>query len=119
MPKRPEVLAGLTQGQKIQVQTMTELELQGAVSDAAMLLGWTVKHIRDSRGQDWVGMPDLLVYRLGVCFWVELKRFGQVATPIQLQQIIGLREAGQKVYVWTPLHWVTGEIEAVLNGDIP
>lgn len=43
------------------------------VVDYARLRGWQVAHVRDSRGQDTDGLPDLILARNGLVILAELK----------------------------------------------
>lgn len=103
---------------------MTEAELQEAVITVARALGFRVAHFRHAqtaRGvrtamQGDVGFPDLTLAGHGRLLFVELKsKTGTVA----FEQRVWLTElglAGVEVYVWRPIDWTTGRIEAVLRG---
>lgn len=51
----------------------TEADFQTWVVDYARRHGWLVAHLRDSRGQDAVGLPDLIMARRGLVILAELK----------------------------------------------
>lgn len=99
-----------------EAQAISEAELSEWVIDLATMLGWTVFHARDSRGQRLVGLPDLELVRDRQRLRVELKREKGKLTANQEETIAKLRRSGETVHVWRPSDWVSGEIERVLRG---
>ena len=52
---------------------MSEAAWQTWIVNTARARGWLVAHLRDSRGQDATGMPDLVLARGGLVILAELK----------------------------------------------
>lgn len=67
----------------------------------AQLLGWECTHVRDSRGQDFEGMPDYLCTRERVV-WVELKRQADRLNLRQVDRAAQLIAAGAEYYAVRP-----------------
>lgn len=115
-----------TEPQVIQAQRMSEAQLQAAVIELAERLGYLVYHTYDSR-RSQAGFPDLvLAHSAGRLIFAELKtERGRMSAPQRrwldalaqsrlARAIVGWSEAYQ-VHVWTPQHWLSGEIERVLT----
>ena len=98
--------------------------LREAVELIAHQLGYEVRHIRDSRGQNVSDLPDLFLIRAGHpgkaipgrALWVELKRQGKNPTPGQgiMMRLMGW--AGLEAYVFHPSDLYAGAILAILRG---
>lgn len=88
-----------------------EADFQSAVIALAKTLGWEVFHVRDSRRQQMVAFPDLVLVRERVLFR-ELKRTGRTPTIPQQAVLDMLTAAGQDAACWTPDDWeqVRGEL---------
>lgn len=96
---------------------MSEMVLQRAVMDLARRLGWLAAHVRDSRGQDVVGLPDLILVRSPIVLFVELKRADGVVSDAQREWLTALwRCPGVQAHIWRPKDWSCGLIEAELRG---
>lgn len=81
---------------------MSEADLQRAILDAALWLGWLSYHTYDSRRCS-PGFPDLvLVHPTRGCIFAELKGPRGRLRPEQIQWVKTLRLAGSEVYVWRP-----------------
>lgn len=101
-----------------QARAMSEEELTRAFLEACDLFGWTLRfHPYDSRRSE-EGWPDwtLLNVRQRRCIFAELKGGRTPVTPKQAAWNAALRECGQEAYIWTPVEWLTGEIECILRG---
>lgn len=101
---------------------MTEKQLQAAVVECARLLGWRVYHTYDSRRSE-AGFPDLTMVRRGRIVFAELKTAKGRTSAMQDAWLDDLDPAhggtdgdGAEAYVWRPLDWTSGRIEAVLRG---
>ena len=73
----------------------SEAAFQTWVVDYARLRGWLTAHVRDSRGQDATGMPDLVLARAGVVLLIELKAEGGKTTKAQA---VWLAASGNHLY---------------------
>lgn len=105
------------------MSTMTEAQLQAAVIDVARFLGWRVAHFRPARtasgwrtpvGADGAGFPDLVLVRDRVVY-AELKAERGRLGPAQRVWLDILEAAGAEVYLWGPVDWHSGAIDAVLG----
>ncbi len=94
---------------------VSERELSEWVIEMAVILGWTVWHARDSRGQRLTGLPDLEMVRGPRRLRAELKTEKGRVSPIQEATISLLRASGERVEVWRPSSWVDGTIEEALR----
>ncbi len=61
----------------------SEASFQKWVINTARDHGWLTAHVRDSRGQDATGLPDLVMARAGVVLLLELKAEGGTTTKAQ------------------------------------
>jgi hypothetical protein len=61
----------------------SEAAFQTWVIAYARQQGWLVAHLRDSRGQDATGLPDLVLARRGLVVLAELKTETGKTTPTQ------------------------------------
>ena len=95
--------------------TMTEAQLEEAVEGMARILGWDVRHIRDSRRQNAEGLPDAFLIRPPVSFWMEFKTEKGTLTATQKYLIPRMQAAGQTVYIIRPGDWLSGRVEAMLG----
>lgn len=96
---------------------MSEAQFQAAVVDLALLRGWRVMHIHDSRRGLGAGYPDLtLLHRLtGRLLFVELKSSRGRVSAEQQDWIDNLALGGHAVQVWRPAHFTTGVIQSALR----
>ena len=112
---------------RVIAMSMTEARLQALVVDAALKLRWLVHHCRPAQNRNgrWStpiqgspGFCDLVLVhaRMSEVVYAELKREGGKTTPEQDEWLHCLRAAGQRAYVWFPSDWVSGRIQAVLEG---
>ena len=93
---------------------MSEAEFQRQVIEFAVLAGWEVYHVPDSRRVTAGGWPDLVCGKAGRgCVAAELKREGQKPRQDQRWWLDRLTECGVPAFWWTPNSWP--EIEAVLG----
>ena len=105
--------------------TVSEAELQEAVIGMAKYLGWHIAHQRPARRKDgsWrtaieghKGFPDLVLLRPPRLIFAELKSKRGDLSLDQSVWLNGLKEvAGVQTFVWKPIDWETGTIEAVLR----
>ena len=98
---------------------MSEASLQANVIELAEALGYTVAHIRDSRAQQVVGYPDLVVAGHRRIIHAELKVEHGKLTPAQELWRGLILDAGHDWYLWRPSSWLDGTIERVLKEEIP
>lgn len=87
----------------------SEADFQTWVVGTARRHHWMVAHLRDSRGQDAVGLPDLIMARDGVVLLAEIK---SMTGRVQVDQKPWLAASGN--HIWRPS--MRAEIEAVLRG---
>lgn len=108
---------------------MTERELQDAIVECAVGLGWLVHHDRPSmtrRGR-WLtavqghpGFPDLVLVRPPRVLFVELKSGAGEISQWQQEWLSALADClGVETYVWRPCDWHMGEVERVLRKEMP
>lgn len=113
--------------------TISEAELQGAVIEAAHLLGWRIAHFRPARTRhgwrtpvaaDGKGFPDLaLVHpKDGRLLFAEMKADRGRLTAEQKEWIDGLRKVAERcplveVHVWTPAQWPADILQALGRQD--
>ena len=100
--------------------------LREAVELLARQLGYEVRHIRNSRGQNVSDLPDLFLVRAGQrlrnrsvsgrAMWVELKREGKKPTAGQEVMLRLMGRAGLEAYVFRPSDLFAGTILAILRG---
>ncbi len=95
---------------------MPEAELQDNVISLIRHLGGTTFHIRDSRGQNVVGLPDLFCLLPPSHFWIEFKRQGKEPEVVQQAVIDLMRRCGITVFILHPSDWLDGTIERILKG---
>lgn len=95
---------------------MREADLQAAVLDLASRLHWESYHTRNSVGSR-AGFPDLVLWHTMQQrrMFVELKSTRGILRADQDRTLASLAAAGAEVYVWRPMHWLTGEIEWLLR----
>src|ERR1044071_2787109 len=86
---------------------MSETDWQTWVVSTARARGWLVAHLRDSRGQDANGLPDLVLARGGLVILAELKT---ERGAIRESQRPWLAASGN--HVWRPSD--RARVEAVL-----
>ena len=77
---------------------------EGYVDAVAKHFGWTCFHARDSRRQQLVGLPDLILLRNTVVF-AELKSKRGRVEPHQRDVLDRLSKAGMNAYLWRPADW--------------
>lgn len=100
-------------------RAMTERQLQDAVVECALRLGWYVYHPYDSR-RSTPGFPDLTLAQPGRLVFVELKSASGRLRSEQVTWLGALHRTGRcEVYLFRPKDWLNGRIEDVLRGDTP
>lgn len=98
-------------------QAMPEKTLQELVRRLAVVTGWEYYHPWTSKHSP-AGYPDCTMTRAGRIVWAELKAEGKRPTRRQEAWLAALRLVpGAEVYVWTPAHWLAGDIERVLREE--
>lgn len=97
--------------------SMSEAQLQDAVESLAATLGYLAYHTRDSR-KSAPGFPDLVLVNAARrrTLFVELKAMTGTVSLDQATWLHHLAAAGQHVYLYTPVDWLTGSIERELRG---
>ena len=93
--------------------------LRESVELLARQCGYVTRHIRDSRGQNVLGMPDelLLHPKQRRLIWAELKREKGTTTLDQDLYMQALIECGEEVYLWRPSDLYNDTILAILKGE--
>lgn len=104
---------------------MKESQLQRAILDLALLLGWRAMHQQPAMRKDgsWVtaiqghpGWPDLALLRPPRFILAELKSVKGALTHDQGLWLNGLKLVpGIETFVWRPEDWTSGAIEDVLR----
>lgn len=94
-----------------------ERDLQDGIMELAATLGFLAYHTHDSRRSPQ-GFPDLLLVHgpRRRTIYAELKGMRGHVTEAQGLWLYTLARAGNHVYLWTPVDWVTGMIERELRG---
>jgi hypothetical protein len=82
----------------------TEAELQQAIIDLAIALGWLVYHTHDSR-HSASGFPDLTLVRGDRLLFAELKSETGKLSLSQQVWFEALVASGNDVRVWRPSDW--------------
>jgi hypothetical protein len=84
---------------------MTHEELQQAVIDIALRLGWMHYHTYDSRHSD-PGFPDLVLVHGERCriVWIEVKTAAGAVTSAQTKWHDALARCDEEIYVVRPAH---------------
>ena len=101
--------------QEAAAKGMRERDLLELVRDLARYRGWLVYHTHDSRRSE-PGFPDLCLVRGDRVIFAELKASKGVLSQAQREWVAALTNArGVEVYVWRPIDWLTGAIEAKLR----
>lgn len=102
------------------LNTLTERQLQGTITDMATMLGWRWYHVHDSR-RSAPGFPDLVMVHTGQArtIWRELKTTKGRVSPAQRAWLADLEAAGEDAAVWRPSDLASGRILAELRGDTP
>ena len=77
------------------------------------LLGLLYFHVHDSRRSP-SGFPDLLIAGPGAILFAELKTQRGRVSPAQKEWIAALESAGQSVFLWRPVNFLSGEIQREL-----
>jgi hypothetical protein len=97
---------------------VTEPELRQAVTGLAGRLGlrWVYfgSDVRRGMEGDRRGLPDLLITGRAV-LWAELKAPGKQPRAEQRYWHKALAAAGERVVVWQPAEWLTGEVHRELH----
>lgn len=113
------------------LKTITEAQLQNAVIDLALHLGWKVSwspdwmktlaiaSMRQQRRNDrrWppAGLPDLLLARNGRVIIAELKSHTGRLKPEQHAWLTELAlHPTLEIHLWRPADWLSGAIETIL-----
>ena len=111
----PPTDASMSNGRQLIAKAMSEAELQTLIIAMAEALGYEVVHIRDSRGQRAVGLPDLLLMRAPTLIFAELKREKGRLMAKQAWFLAQLRECGVRVYLWRPSDWMDGTVQRIIE----
>lgn len=95
----------------------SEAQFQQAVVDLALLRGWLVMHIHDSRRSTGNGWPDLFLLhpKTGQIVVAELKTSSGRVSHAQQDWIDAFAVAGITAHVWRPVHFTTGQIQRALT----
>lgn len=104
---------------------ISEAAFQSTVIELAQLAGWTVMHVRASKGKrdEWVtstsvpGWVDLVLWRPGQILFRELKSEKGKTTPEQDAVLASLTAAGCDAGVWRPSDW--DDVERLLTARAP
>jgi len=106
---------------------VTEAELQQNVIDLCRWLKLRVAHFRPAmtKAGNWItpvaadgaGFPDLVIVGRGGVIFAELKSAKGRLSHEQQEWIGDLHMASQRVVVWRPEHWMSGEIERELRSE--
>jgi hypothetical protein len=94
--------------------TMSERQLQDAVTHLLTACGWLIYHTHDSRRSN-AGFPDLIALCGRWHLANELKSQRGRIRPEQTIWMAAYREAGVTVCLWRPEHWLDGTIERVVR----
>lgn len=105
-----------TEVEAIVARQMSEAELQKNVEELAILMGYTVRHVRDARRQNLEGLPDLLLLKKPRKLWIELKAERGQLRPSQVHLFCLLIDCGDEVYVVRPRDWLSGRVQELLSG---
>ncbi|ANS03554.1 VRR-NUC domain-containing protein [uncultured Mediterranean phage uvDeep-CGR2-KM21-C338] len=105
----------MSNGRQLIAKAMSEAELQTLIIAMAEALGYEVVHIRDSRGQRAVGLPDLMLMRAPTLIFAELKREKGRLMGKQDWFMTQLRECGVRVYLWRPSDWMSGTVQRIIE----
>lgn len=99
------------------VDTLTEAQLQGTITDMATLLGWRWYHTHDSR-RSVPGFLDLYLVHAGQrrVMLREIKTTKGRLSPAQRDWLADLKAAGQDADVWRPADLTSGRILSELRG---
>ena len=95
----------------------SEKQLQEWVRQAAIARRWLFYHPWISK-KSAAGFPDCTMVRMedSRVIFAELKRMGEEPTVAQREWLQAFGEIpGVEVYVWRPIDWIDGTIEAVLQ----
>ena len=104
-------------------QVLLEKVFQQAVVELAVIHGWRVYHVFDSKKVTGKGFPDLVLARKGAsgrpgeCIFRELKTERGRVSRDQKEWIGILVSAGIDAKVWRPKDWL--EIEERLSRPMP
>lgn len=96
---------------------MSERELQDAVLELAVMLGYLAYHTFDSR-KSVAGFPDLVIVGHGRSIFIELKSAKGPVRPAQREWLSALASAGQEVHVVRPDDWPL-RVQAILSPRSP
>lgn len=97
--------------------TELERDFQARVCQLAVMLGWSVYSIPDSRRATVSGYPDLTMWhpKRKRFLLAELKRENGRVSPAQKQVIADLLSCGLEVHLWRPSDFDT-KIVPILKG---
>ena len=97
--------------------TELERDFQARVCELAVMLGWSVYSIPDSRRATVAGYPDLTMWhpKRQRFMLAELKRENGRVSPAQVKVIDDLRACGVEVHLWRPSDFDT-TIVPILKG---
>jgi hypothetical protein len=105
----------MSNGRQLIANAMSEADLQTHIISMAEALGYEVVHIRDSRGQRAVGLPDLMLIRAPTLIFAELKTEKGRLTAKQEWFMAQVRECGVPAYLWRPSDWMAGTVQRIIE----
>jgi VRR-NUC domain len=99
--------------------TELEKDFQERVCQLAVLLGWRIYSIPDSRRATVAGWPDLTMWhpKRGAFLMAELKRETGRLSEAQKVVIDELRACGVNVHVWRPSDFETTIVPLLKGSD--
>lgn len=99
--------------------TELEKDFQDRVTSLAVLLGWRIYSIPDSRRATVAGWPDLTMWHPNKLrfFMAELKREKGRLSKAQELVIAELRDCGVEVHVWRPSDFETTIVPLLKGTD--
>jgi len=86
-----------------------EANIQAAIIELCLLLGFLVFHDHDSR-RNRAGFPDLIIAGYGVVIIIELKTDRNEPTPEQHAWLNAFTDAGLNARVYRTSAWKTGDL---------
>lgn len=86
-----------------------EADVQAAIIEFCLLLGFLVFHDHDSR-RNRAGFPDLVIAGYGVVIIIELKTDRNETTPEQRAWLNAFTDAGLDARIYRTSAWKTGDL---------
>lgn len=114
-PSNPASYSNITTSFTGLRRSVTEAQLQDAVTALAKMRGWMAYHTYDSRRSE-PGFPDLVLVHedTGILVFVELKSAKGKMTPAQKRWRAAIEKGGHRYRLWTPTEWFDGSVDAIL-----